>query len=303
MANRLIRFIFFGNYFLGLLVVALSLETALQLQLPFNSPFYYAFMFIVVVLYYTYAYSGKVKPHSAMNARTKWYHKNYRLVRVSQLLLLVSGTGLAIALVLRNIDGIMQLPVYYWLILAIILVLGLLYYGLVPGLWFRLNLRNTGLFKAFVIGFLWACCVSLLPIVALRVEKHVTVIDAKLVVWSFVKNLMFCTVNAIMFDIKDYADDSNRQLKTFVVRFGLRRTIFYVLFPLLIVGIMWGIVFTSYYRFKVPTILLNMVPFVSLLFVAYSLQRRKSILYYLVVIDGLLLLKACCGIAGSFFAR
>jgi hypothetical protein len=39
-----------------------------------------------------------------------------------------------------------------------------------------------------------------------------------------------------MFDIKDYAADHNHQLKTFVVRYGLRKTIFYILIPLTLVS-------------------------------------------------------------------
>ena len=114
---------------------------------------------------------------------------------------------------------------------------------------------------------------------------------------------MFCTVNAIMFDIKDYEDDANRQLKTFVVRIGLKKTIFYVLIPLLLIGLISLLIFTHYKNFKTITIAFNLIPFLSLLFVAYSLQRPKKILYYLIVIDGLLLVKAVCGISGMVLMR
>jgi hypothetical protein len=47
---------------------------------------------------------------------------------------------------------------------------------------------------------------------------------------------------------------------------------------------------------------MNIIPFVALLIVAYSMHRRQSILYYLIAIDGLMLLKAICGsIAMIFF--
>jgi hypothetical protein len=41
---------------------------------------------------------------------------------------------------------------------------------------------------------------------------------------------------------------------------------------------------------------LNSIPFIALVAVAYSMYRRKSIMFYLAVIDGLMLLKAFCGI-------
>ena len=112
---------------------------------------------------------------------------------------------------------------------------------------------------------------------------------------------MFCTVNAIMFDMKDYEDDSNKQLKTFVVRFGLRNTIFFVLTPLCLVGIFFIIVFSLYRHFTLIPIALNVLPFLLLLIVTYSMQRQKNIFFYLIVIDGLVFIKAICGITAMMF--
>lgn len=296
MKNKLIPFIFFGNYFVGLLSIALSLETAFQLHVPLNSLAYYGLMFILTVLYYTYAYLTASGAGATVNPRTAWYRAHDHFIRSSQWVLLALGIVLGLWLLYHHITGILQLPVYYWLIFGLILLAGLLYYGLIPRSFLKLNLRNTGLSKAFVIGFVWACWVSLVPVIALQAEKQVVVTDTSLLLFMFIKNWMFCTANAIMFDIKDYADDSNRQLKTFVVRFGLRKTIFYTLFPLLIVCVISAVTFASYRHFHPVSMLLNMLPFICLLLVAYSLHNRKPILYYLIVIDGLLLVKAGCGI-------
>ncbi len=109
---------------------------------------------------------------------------------------------------------------------------------------------------------------------------------------------MFCTVNAIMFDLKDYAIDANKELKTFVVRIGLKQTINKILIPLLCIGMLSLIIFTYIAQFQLLTILLNLIPFILTLVVAYSLNTRKNIFFYLIVIDGLILIKALCGIAG-----
>ena len=114
---------------------------------------------------------------------------------------------------------------------------------------------------------------------------------------------MFCTVNAIMFDMKDYADDSNHQLKTFVVRFGLRKTIFFILIPLSLSGIFFMLAFAWYRHFTFLPVFFNLIPFFLLLLVAYSMQRQKKILYYLIVIDGLIFIKAVCGIIAMQFVR
>jgi 4-hydroxybenzoate polyprenyltransferase len=303
MLNRIIAFIFFANYFVGLLAVALSLETAFQLNVPLNSPVYYALLFCTTVFYYTFAYSGPVAPKVSANPRTEWYRLHYRFVRLSQLLLLIICAALGSWYLLENFHAILHLPFYYWLLLATIPLAAILYYGLLPKSIISLNLRRTGWLKAFVIGFVWAGCVNLFPIAALRIEQGVTVTEPVMMLWLFAKNWMFCTVNAIMFDMKDYEDDANIQLKTFAVRMGLRNTIYYVLVPLLVVGLISLLTFASYRKFGITTIALNMIPFVCLLMVAFSMQRRHSILFYLIVIDGLLLVKALCGIAGSVFVH
>jgi hypothetical protein len=281
--------------------VALSLETVFQLQLPFNSPAYYLLLFCATVMYYTYAYAGAAGNIRFDNPRTEWYRTHHRFVAVSQVVLLCLCAGLSAYLMARDYRAVLDLPGYYWAAVAIMGLAALSYYGLLPHSSFRLNLRNSGWAKAFVIGFVWACTVNILPLVMLRIEGSGYQADPVLVLWLFVKNWMFCTVNAIMFDLKDYKDDANHELKTFVVSFGLRKTIFFILIPLLIIGIISLIAFTFIRHYPPVPILFNLVPFICLLIVAYSLHHRKSILFYLIVIDGLLLIKALCGIAGMQF--
>jgi 4-hydroxybenzoate polyprenyltransferase len=119
-----------------------------------------------------------------------------------------------------------------------------------------------------------------------------------MVTWFFLKNLIFISILCILFDIKDYAADHNSELKTFVVRLGLRKTLFYIILPMAIAGFLSFLLFTLNNHLPLGRILINSIPFILLIIVTWSMQRRKSILYYLAVIDGLLLIKAACGIIG-----
>jgi 4-hydroxybenzoate polyprenyltransferase len=300
MRSGIVQFIFFANYFVGLLAVALSVETVFQLGLPLASPVYYILLFSATVMYYTYAYSGAAAYAMSSNPRTEWYRLHHSFIRQSQKFFVIICLASSAFLFYQYSYSILQLPLYYWLLLVSIPLAGLLYYGLLPS---SFNLRNTGWFKAFVIGFVWAGCVNFLPVTMAKIEYGIHVSEPGFMLWLFLKNWMFCTVNAIMFDIKDYEDDANRQLKTFVVRFGLQKTIFFVLIPLLFIGIVSLLIFTHYKNFSALVIGVNLLPFLSLLYVAYSLQRPKKILYYLIVIDGLLLVKALCGISGIVLLR
>jgi 4-hydroxybenzoate polyprenyltransferase len=302
MWNKLIRSFFFGNCFVGLLGIALSVETSFQLRLPFNSIAYYALLFCGTVMYYSYAYSKPLQSF-ANNPRSLWYVEHNTFIKYSQWFLLIICIILSGLLFIENYSNLFQLPLKYWLIIIAMLLSAILYYGLLPRSFFKLNLRNTGWLKAFVIGFVWSCCVSLLPIIVLQLERGYYYVGIVLALGLFIKNWMFCTVNAIMFDMKDYEDDSNHQLKTFVVRFGLYRTIFFILMPLVLIGIFFLFGFAHYRHFGFWPILFNLIPFLLLLIVAYSMQRQKKILYYLVVIDGIIFIKAICGIIAMQFVH
>ncbi len=303
MFGKIIRFIFFGNYFVGILAVALTLEATFQLRLPLNSLNYYLLLFLAPTIYYTYAYNKVSTKPSTTNPRNQWYFKHKRFINWSQAVLFIICMLLAINLLYQNFQHILALPFSYWVAILIIITAGGLYYGLLPRSFLQFNLRNTGWLKAFVIGFVWACCANVLPLIMLKIETGVGYHDSVLWTWLFIKNWMFCTVNAIIFDIKDYPTDANKHLRTFVVRYGLRRTIFSILIPLLIIGLISLGIFARYKGFGLPQVLFNVLPFILTIYVAYSMHRRKNILYYLMVIDGLILFKAICGIIGMQFVQ
>lgn len=299
--KSIIKFIFLGNYFIGLLAIALSVESNVQLRIPLNSFEYYILLFSATVFYYTYAYIGPLYSKTSVNPRTQWYKKNRRFILWSQRFLFLAFSALGIIFLFGNFNSIKYLNFWYWLILFIMLLSAVLYYGLLPKSFYKINLRNTGWLKAFIIGFVWACCANLLSFIALQIEKSEHNVDPVLLLWLFIKNWMFCTVNAIMFDIKDYVHDSNKELKTFVVRFGLRKTIYFILLPLISIGLLSLIAFTASRHFGAATIIINLIPFILLLMIARSMLRPHKIMYYLVVIDGLIFFKALCGIIGMQF--
>ncbi|HEY0297898.1 MAG TPA: hypothetical protein VGB84_01640, partial [Arachidicoccus sp.] len=76
-----------------------------------------------------------------------------------------------------------------------------------------------------------------------------------------------------------------------------------VLLPLTIVGLVALWIFATFMHFSFLKIAINTIPFICLLTVAYSMSQRRPILYYLIVIDGLMLVKAVCGIAASLWIR
>ena len=298
MLYRLFRAFLFGNYFYGICAVALSVESAIQLGASLNSVAYYLLVFAATVVYYTYAYTSDANPN-ANNERSVWYINNRRFVQVSQIVFgLLFATSLSVFIAQQQ-SYFFTIPFYYWLIFFIFPLTAVLYYGFQLAALRKYNLRDTGWMKPFVIGFVWAGTVSVYPVVfstlAQGMEYHLSLFKILL----FIKNFMYITVLCIMFDIKDYAEDHNRQLKTFVVRVGLRKTIYFILLPLSTIGLGTFLAYAYMQHFHLIRVIMNTIPFVLLMMVAYSLNERKHILYYLAVIDGLMLVKAVCGMIGA----
>jgi len=299
--NVIISFIFFGNYFYGLCAVALSIEASLQQLYPLNSLLYYTIVFCATILYYTKAYITEVTTDTN-NKRSLWYVQFRRFVFFSQIMLTIIAAVCSFIFVRKNWYSIVHLTLVNWGLILVFPSVAALYYGVNDKRFKKYNLRNTGWLKPFIIGFAWAGAVTVYPVLFYSIDKGLVFEPTLVGFFLFIKNFMFITVLCIMFDIKDYAVDYNHQLKTFVVKMGLRKTIFYIIIPLCVIGLASFILFAMARHFHIMKIMLNVIPFICLITVAYSLHRRKSILYYLVIIDGLMLVKAVCGtIAITYF--
>jgi len=288
-----IKFFFFGNYFYGLCAVVLAIEATLQQSYPFNHPLFYLALFSLTTWFYTKAYITE-QTIPGGNQRTNWYIQNKTFVKWSQAVLF-SIAILLFLLFLKEYLSVLRVTTMQVMIVAIFPVIASLYYGISVGLVMDFSLRSIGWLKPFVIGFAWAGVVTLYPIIFYDItqgrDTEFTVIGLLL----FIKNFMFVTVLCIMFDIKDYAMDHNQRLKTFVVQFGLRKTIFLILFPLSIAGLGTFLIYGFTRGFSLTKIGINTVPFICMMLAAYSLHRKKPILYYLILIDGLMLVKGICG--------
>lgn len=291
--------ILYGNYFYGICAVALSIEATLQQNIPFLNPLYYLILFFGTVYYYSKAYTH-LNDATSSNPRIKWYHQNAKSISLRQNLML----GLIIILCILYIYSLYPLLTSYpdsyrdsYLISHISLLIvyplaGLLYYQ---------NLRSIGWLKPILIGFTWAGIVTVYPLVFASIEHHQELKISLINILLFIKNMMFVLVLCVLFDIKDYAADYNKSVKTFVVKYGLRKTIFYICIPLSVLGLGTFITYGLTHNFSAMKLVLNAIPFLFLFIVAYSLKSRRSIIYYLFIIDGMMLLKAICGSIAMYY--
>jgi len=296
--KKLAYFILFGNYYYGLCTVALSVETGYQQGIGTNSMVYYLLVFLSTIIYYTYAYKTDTVSTRYSNQRSIWYVQHRKLIAYTQNLFTLTTAIIFFYILANYYKSLLNFSLFNWSLLLVFPIVAVLYYGVVLSPNFKLNLRNQGWLKPFFIGFVWSGAVTIYPVLYHQLETGITYNITWLTGWFFLKNWMFITVLCIMFDIKDYAADHNHQLKTFVVRVGLRKTIFSIIMPLTFLGLASFLVFAFSSHLPTLRVLMNTIPFILLLLVAYSMHQRRPIIYYLAIIDGLMIAKAICGILG-----
>ncbi|HJW28784.1 MAG TPA: hypothetical protein VJ508_05975 [Saprospiraceae bacterium] len=299
MIRKFLNGILFGNYFYGFCAVALCIEASLQQRYPVSEPIFLLLVFLLTIWYYTLAYQTDMTMTTSPNPRTRWYVQHKRWIQIMEWICMMASMLILGLMLYRYGHLISGIRFRQWILIFIVPLAAGGYYGiqLIPGF----NLRRIGWLKPFVIGFTWAGFTTIYPVLYYHITHQSPDLLGPYGWWLFLKNFMFVSVLCIMFDIKDYASDSNQNIKTFVVAKGLKYTLFNILIPLTIIGLMSFIIFSLLNHFALLRIAFNMLPFVALLLVAYALQRRQSIFFYLFVIDGLMLFKAICGSLGALF--
>ncbi len=293
-----LKSILFGNFLYGICAVTLAIESSVQLSLPLHSFFFYLFVFSTTKYYYTYAYISCANQSNCSDMRLIWYQKFKGLVQKSQQIH-ASISFLVILLLINPLNfSAIHIPIVGLIALCLFLGISILYYGSVRFRNKKWQFRKYGLFKPLIIGFIWAGMVSFLPIFFYDLASRSHFTFSLLNSLQFLSNWIFISLLAVIFDIKDYAQDANQHISTWVVKLGLSNTIFKFLLPITIISLILYCTAAYQLNFTAQKIVFNSIPWILLIIVSYSMHQRKSILYYLAIIDGLMLIKSSCGILG-----
>lgn len=296
--KKAIDTLLFSNSFYGVAAVLLAVESNLLSGLSLNHPALYIMLFSGTIIFYSLSYNYDPKPMPG-NQRALWIKRHKKPFIVYQFML-AAISAIAAIFYFQNLPKV-SLQQLIWIsgMLAIFPMLGILYYGIgFPGL-FSLKLRQFGWFKPFIIGAVWAGCVSFMPWVMKLWENGGLVLPTTGIMFLWLHNFMFISVLAILFDIKDYAADHNHALKTFVVRVGLKRVIVGIVLPLAAIGFLSLWMVLGIKSFASPAIVFLLIPMLILIKIGLSMHKKRSIKWYLFVIDGLMSVKAICGIIAS----
>lgn len=295
--HRIIEYIFFSNFFMGIMALALNIETNVRSQLPLNRIDYYLFTTSITILFYLFAYRVPKSINSSINPRIDFYVKHRKLIRYFTIVLYVVSTFTGLSIFIATYQNLFALNWIHYFILAITFILSTSYYN-----WkFGLSLRKYTWFKPTLIAWTWAVTTVYLPLLILQLENYSKVRFDLGFYFLFIQTFMYFIVNAIMFDMKDYEDDTNRKIKTFVVKYGYFQTLNLIIYPLIGLGFLSFIFYGFYFNLNLISVFLLEIPVLFMALFAYKLNRKKSILYYLVAIDGMIVFKAIFGMLSTLF--
>lgn len=299
---KFIRLFFYGNIFLGICAVALCVETNLLTNISLNIFPFYLLIFFCTCIYYTMIYVRSVAAKN-FNERTLWYRNNLTAIKKTLKVTLIVVIIFVVFLIWKNSHTLFLLSIsQLWLIISFPLIA--CWYTFSPVVFHLKKIRQTGWIKPFAIGLTWSGWVTVYPILISKVQTHqpaIGVIFPYVLLW--LQNFLFFTVVAIIFDVKDYRDDFYHQLKTYPVILGIRRTFRFIIVPVTILSLIVFFFFQKQEQFSPQQTIMQLIPYLLLIWVMVTHRQKKSVLYYLVAVDGLLFAKALCGIISILFLK
>lgn len=298
MLKKIISPILFGNYFIALCVVVLCINTNFILDYNYNEPIFYCLIFLGTQVFYTAAYIQQTLP-STSNRRAKWYYANRKIILYLQYLFCGILSLVCVKILYDFGNQLENISVWQYLIISLPIAGSILYYGLPMGGLQKVSLRYTGWFKPFAIGFIWACVVTFYPVFFKQLASTNFKFElTNQLQFIFVRNFLFISMLCVLFDIKDYKDDFNVDLKTFVVRFGKHKTLSYIIIPFIIINGVLDFLYTDIYQPHFWSSIVAIIPSCLIIWISISLLQHKSIFFYLLKIDGMLIIKAACDVIG-----
>ncbi|OJV52993.1 MAG: hypothetical protein BGO31_04365 [Bacteroidetes bacterium 43-16] len=289
--RKALKFLFFGNYFYGFCAVGMALETYSTLDVGID----YALLLLLlisVITFYTHAYrfahlgfDGSLSKQQFYYQRNLWYYINYKKLKWLQLFNAVALCFLSYELFIHPVPISWSARDYTLLIIT--LLAGLCYIG--AG---KFSGRNVRAGKNVIIAWVWAGMTTALPIAGHELDADKWLPFLLL----FVENFLFVLVLSIVFDIKDYVLDATNGLATIPTKLGFKKTLKRTIIPLCVV--LFFVHLADLFivdDLNIGWKALSFIPFLFLLALPRLLKRRQSLLFYLFIIDGMMLFKGLLG--------
>ena len=280
MPKKVIEFIVFSSIFIALCAVALCIETNFLLHLPLNDTGFYCFVFGATLVQYNFHYFIKKNANTG-SKRLNWSARN---IHIHKILL---GIGCLFIL-----GSLFTLHLKHYFLLGILGFISILYSS--PFLPFprRKRIKDFGLLKILTLSLFWTLVTVWLPIV----ETKFHILSFQLI---FIRRFIFLFILCLLFDMRDIDVDSKENINTLPIILGIKKT--YLLANTLVFVFMLLSVIEYLQLSDMGQLLAMLLSGVATFLVIYNSRNNKNDIYYLGIVDGMMLLQAALVIAGELY--
>lgn len=268
----------YGAIFISLCTVALCMETNLLLGLPYNSFYFYLTVFSATLGQYNIHYYIK----RSANPDSDRFFWSIQHRKIHLIFNCIGAVGLII--------GLTGLKPKNYMVLAIIAIITILYSFPFLPFKHKKRLKDFGLIKIIVLAYIWTLITVWFPTVTLmEITKGFEVV--------FLQRFVFIFILCMAFDIRDIKSDSGENIHTVPVFLGEKRS--YVLVNILLLVFL----ILSFLHFRITHHFMQFNAMVlsalGTYFVIDHAKRLRSDLYYLAVVDGMMMLQPILVMVGS----
>lgn len=282
-----------SNHFYGICAVLLSIESTLLLNHVIPNPYLLLLIYLGTIVFYTHAYLQESKT-GAINERANWYKKHFAYLNGRQFL--YTCFCIYIVFVKLNLVSIfLSATLFVKLVLLITGFLSAIYY--MPHLRIPLlrSYRTNGILKSLAIAWVWTILCCFIPV--WFYDQNLNILVSATFGFYFFQFYVYVLVLAILFDIKDVNKDQHEAVFTIAMTLGAAKTVKMIIAPLLILYylfVIYGVLFMGLH----PGLLLLQMPLVIVTYlVSLKVLKQKEIYINILLIDGLLVIKATLAIA------
>ena len=280
---KCLNFLLFGNVFVAICAVAQTFVTFNFLSLKPNL-WVCGFLFFSTLGYYNFCLLINKSNTSLYlrHSRNNWFYAHLSL----NLVLTITAAFAIVPFFLMFNFGAKILVVFLGILAAT--------YNF-PLHWVNskfFNLRNIKGLKLFLIAFVWALSVVLLPVL----QASIFIPQREIIILITKQFLLFVAIT-IPFDVRDFIDDKASNLKTLPIMYGVK-TAYKFAIALLLVNLALGFGFKS--LIFDDKFLASVIPPVLAIFLITKSGLRKNKYYYFLYLDGVLIVQYLCFLVFDF---
>jgi 4-hydroxybenzoate polyprenyltransferase len=290
--QKIIHWIQFSNIFIATCALANcigNLSFFSNIKLPIVL---YITIFLSVIWYYNLAYQKISNNTHHQNQRTIWLTNSRKKLFTIQATLLSFIAIFSFILSPNLVNFFNFTTLWQQLILLSFVALGIFYnFGLINKK-SSLSIRKIAFLKPLCIAYVWMGVTLVLPYTFFQISNQKIVSYSSLFWIIFFEGIFTITLLAILYDVKDFEADNAVSLKTWAVKLGVNNLFKKLILPAVIVGTISILIALQLSFITLNTAAIFIITYVAIAITSKTIQNKRSIIWHLTVIDGIILLKS-----------